>query len=376
MKQSLRGLWERAAVRLCLVVWAFGYLLVDIAATLQGRGGPGLMLLTSLPLLALGAAQSLALGSIFDRLADRKAAWKWAAIALGILFAALVQTAADDLWNRMLALTILPSWQEWALGTDIRRYFIIYILYAWTLALSVALIWSARATDLSRLNEARASAFEAAASRAEAAALRLQLNPHFLFNTLNGIASLVVRGRASEAEEMIGRLADFLRSSLAADPAALIPLDQELETVRAYLHVEAARFGDRMSVSYRIEEEARTVLVPNFLLQPLIENAVKHGVARTRRQTRVEVEAERDGETLILSVTNNEKKRRAEGAGPDTDAPEPRGKPIGLLNTRQRLQKLYGDGARIETWQLAGGYRCEIRLPVAQEEIPQGIAAE
>ena len=352
----LRGILEKGSVRLALVLWCFAFVLVDVASAMQGRSLPTMMFASNIPMIALGVVMALAVASVFDRLGGRNAALKLAVLGCGVIVAGAVHTGLDFLWLRTLAYTVFPAWREWALNTDPSRVFTLYILYNWNYALTVALIWSARTSDVARLNEARAAAFEAAAHRAEAAALRLQLNPHFLFNTLNGIASLVVRRKSAQAEEMIGRLADFLRSSLAADPTALIPLRQELATVRAYLHIEDARFGERMRVSYDVEDAALDVPVPNFLLQPLIENAVKYGVARARRGADVEIAARRHGTMLHLSVSNSEF-----GVAPaDADRS---GNGIGLSNTRQRLHSLYRDAASVRISASPGSYRCDIVLP-------------
>ena len=360
MKAALGRLFAQTAFRLVLVLWTFGYLLVELAATLQGRNAVGLMFLASVPLLAIGVGQSLALNRLLDRFGDRPAI-KWLAVAAAVVAAGWIQTWIDLLWIRTLALTVFPVWQEFALNFSVQRIITVNLLYTWTFALCVALIWSARTSDIARLNEARAAAFETAASRAEAAALRLQLNPHFLFNTLNGIASLVVRHKDEQAEEMIGRLADFLRSSLASDPAALIPLRQELATVRAYLDIEEARFGDRLRVAWQVDDDALDAEVPNFLLQPPVENAIKHGVAPARRPVEIAVAARRDDGRLVLSVTNGDPGGRTRGAPRRREGGDRHG--LGLANTRQRLDTVYGGAASLEAGPADGGWRCEIRLP-------------
>jgi len=362
MSGTLRALFTHTPFRLCLTLWGFGYFLVDFSAAMQGRTYPGVMLLVCLPLLALGVTHSLMLAWLLNRDMPGQAWLKWIAVALATIVAGGIQTFADFAWMRLLASSVFPAWQTWALSLAMPRIFNIYIIYTWTMVLSLALIWTARTSDVAKLNEARASAFEAAASRAEAAALRLQLNPHFLFNTLNGIAGLVVRNKADQAEEMIGRLADFLRSSLAADPTASIPLHREMATIRAYLHIEEARFGDRMRVIYEIEEETLDMGVPSFLLQPLVENAVKHGVAPSRHMSTITISAKRLGNDLILAVTNT-------GAGGDdrssgkglARAPDESG--IGLANTRQRLQTLFAGEGWMRAEAVPAGYRCEIGLP-------------
>jgi signal transduction histidine kinase len=353
------------ALRLSAIVWTFGYILVEVTAIAQGRSAWGEMFAANLPLLLLGISLSVALGLLLDRMGARPGYLRWPLLALAGLVAAVIQTAADDLWLRFLSLTLVPAWQEWAVPYQPSRLFMILVLYLWTIYLTAALIWAARTSDQARMNQARAAAFEAAASRAEAAALRLQLNPHFLFNTLNGIASLVVRNRQAEAEEMIGRLADFLRSSLSASPTDLVPLNQELETIAAYLNIEEARFGDRLRTQIVVAPALRGLSVPNFILQPLVENAIKHGPAKGRGPLSITVgAAARDGEA-VLSVVNRT------GAEPDSEEPAEapiaegrRG--IGLANTRQRLAAHYGDAAWLECRPLPGGFRVELGIPLAQ----------
>ncbi|HEX8301492.1 sensor histidine kinase [Sphingomonas sp.] len=364
MEALLRQIMRGTALRLCAVVWIFGYMLVELGAQVQGRSPYGLMFLANVPLLLLGIAQSVGLGLLFDNLEARPSWQRWGLVAVAGLAAGGIQTAADDAWLRTLALTVMPSWQIWALEFQPQRLVLILILYTWTMFLSVALLWAARTADSARISAARAAASEAAASRAEAAALRLQLNPHFLFNTLNGIASLVVRGRQDQAEEMIGRLADFLRSSLASNPSASVPLDQELATIRAYLTIEETRFGERLHVEYAIEPDLRQLEVPNFILQPLVENAIKHGASHVRGPVTISIAARRVEGGAVLSVVN----RRGRHSGQPLSSEQPvegevrRG--IGLSNTRLRLAGQYGDRAWLECRPLADGYRAEIGLPL------------
>jgi two-component sensor histidine kinase len=358
--------FRTVALRLSAVVWTFGYVLVELAASAQGRSAPGQMFLANLPLLALGVAQSMLLALLLARLSHRPGYVVWPAMAAAALAAGVVQTAADDLWLRTVALTVMPGWRAWALTWQPTQLFVMLILYAWTMCLSVAVVWAARAADQVRLNEARAAAFEAAAARAEAAALRLQLNPHFLFNTLNGIASLVVRNRQAEAEEMIGRLADFLRASLAASPTALVRLSQELDTAAAYLDIERARFGERLKVEINVAPDVPDLEVPGFLLQPLVENAVKHGAARARRPTTIRIAARREGDAVVLVVANRvdaAPARPTRREAPNEAPPPGAGTGIGLANTRQRLATQYGDAAWLAVRPLPGGYQAEVGLP-------------
>jgi LytS/YehU family sensor histidine kinase len=190
---------------------------------------------------------------------------------------------------------------------------------------------------------------------AEAAALRLQLNPHFLFNTLNSISSLVTLGRKDEAETMIQSLGEFLRASLHADPMADVSLAEEIETVDAYLAIESVRFGDRLAIEIDVAPGLSEALVPNFILQPLVENAIKHGVAAARGPASLTVSATEAQGAMVLSVVNTRE--------PGSEAGKAAGTGIGLANIRQRLAIRYQGGATLATGPVDHGWKAEIRLP-------------
>jgi hypothetical protein len=370
MGESLRISWhelfKRTEFRLAAIVWLFGYILVEVTAIAQGRSSPGEMFLANVPLLLSGTCLSIALGLLLDRLRNARAYQQIAVMAAAGLVAGVVQTAADDLWLRAVSLTVMPQWQDWAVPYQPVRLFMILILYLWTIYLTLALIWATRTTDHARLNEARAAAFEAAASRAEAAALRLQLNPHFLFNTLNGIASLVVRNRQDEAEEMIGRLAEFLRASLASNPTELVTLEQELGTIAAYLDIEKTRFGARLKVNIGVPPALMACPVPNFILQPLVENAIKHAVRQSTPLV-IDITARTGADETILSVINRSLRPGASEPVEGAAAQASDRKGIGLENTRRRLATQYGGDAWLECRPLVDGFRAEIGIPMRAE---------
>jgi hypothetical protein len=195
------------------------------------------------------------------------------------------------------------------------------------------------------------------AQTAQLTALRLQLNPHFLFNTLNAISSLIVTGRNKDGEAMLSKLCGFLRTALMSDGRGTIPLGEELETLQTYLEIETVRFGDRLTVDFDCPDALSELPVPNFILQPLVENAIKHAVAPTSRPVIVRVAARREGQDLILSVADNGGRAGARPASGGTG--------VGLANTRRRLEVLYGPQARLETMDHLDGYLAIIRLPVA-----------
>lgn len=184
---------------------------------------------------------------------------------------------------------------------------------------------------INELEDAQAELRELAVA-AQLAALRAQLNPHFLFNSLNSIAELV-RTDPERAEECIERLAEILRYVLQRTQGDLVPLSDELRIAHAYLEIEKARFGDALSVETHIEERARGVLLPGLTLQPLVENAVNHGISRKVGGGLITIEAVLRGGDLCIAV-------RDTGIGMNQSAPFDRG--VGLRNLRERLTRRYG----------------------------------
>ena len=356
---TLRKGLRDTALAPALVIWAFGYVLVDIFATLLGRTTPGLNLLSSIPLFLLGVTYTVLLDRLRERLASLPAPARMAMLAVTVLAVSALHSLTDLYWNRWLSLTLLPDWQAWALNINLQRLFIVGLLYLWTFCLALTLLWATRVGVAAEQSAARATRFEAASHRAEAAALRLQLNPHFLFNTLNSISSLVTLDRKEEAEAMIGELSDFLRASLVSDPTADVALGDEIATIESYLNIEGARFGDRMQVEIQIPDSLRDLKVPNFILQPLVENAIKHGVAASRSTTILSITAERHFDDLVLSVIN-----RTEGHDARASSGWTRGTGIGIANIRQRLAITYGKWATLQTEQLDNGYSAAIRIPM------------
>lgn len=183
--------------------------------------------------------------------------------------------------------------------------------------------------------ERRAAELEARLTRSKLQALRMQINPHFLFNTLNAISTLIyVNPRA--ADEMIGDLSELLRRCLDSMEEQEIPLARELEFIRAYVSIEQKRFGERLRMELQVPEDLMKAVVPALILQPLVENAIRHGIEPQRVPGLITIEARRDGNRLHLIVTDDGKGPPIEASG----AIKKRG--IGLSNTQARLQELYG----------------------------------
>jgi signal transduction histidine kinase len=207
-----------------------------------------------------------------------------------------------------------------------------------------------------RDQELEAKELESQLSQAQLQALKMQLNPHFLFNTLNAISALVEEDQI-RAKQVIAKLGDLLRISLDSSSVIEIALQQELEFLEKYLEIEQVRFGERLSVEFKIEEETRNARVPNLILQPLVENAVHHGIAQNADGGRIEISALRSNGQLRLSV-------RDDGSGIEYSSGAKIHEGIGVGNTRERLTKLYGESALLTLHSgLDGGTNAEIRMP-------------
>jgi LytS/YehU family sensor histidine kinase len=203
-----------------------------------------------------------------------------------------------------------------------------------------------------RERERRALVFEGELAKAQLQSLKLQLQPHFLFNTLNGIATLMHRDVAT-AERMVVQLGDLLRLALQDGQSESVPLERELEFLSLYLGIERMRFADRLTWEFDVPDETRIALVPHLLLHPLVENAVRHGLAPRAEQGRVRVGSRRVGDLLELVVEDD-------GVGLPR---EPR-EGIGLSNTRTRLERLYGARQHLTLEPRAGGgTRVTVSLP-------------
>jgi hypothetical protein len=223
----------------------------------------------------------------------------------------------------------------------------------------VVAAWVAFRLALDHAAEARSAERRAADARAEAqearlAMLRLQVDPHFLFNALNALSSLVTLGKTAAARQVIHDLAAFFRAGLTAEPAAEVSLADETELQRLYLAIETARFGDRLKSCFEVPEELGAVRVPALILQPLVENAVKHGVARTGQPVTVTISARRKNGRILLQVRDNAGPAH-ESAGPSTG--------IGLANVRSRLSARHGPAASLRTSCGPEGWTSEILLP-------------
>lgn len=211
------------------------------------------------------------------------------------------------------------------------------------------------------MKAARLRAVEAAALArdAELRALRYQLHPHFLFNTLNAISTLVVEERTREATRMIARLADFLRATLQGKGDREVALAEEIALTQQYLDIEKVRLGDRLTVTVRASADTLQAAVPWLLLQPLVENAIRHGITQRRTGGEIQIHARRNSDRLHIAICND--------IPADFNVPTTRddadASALGLRNVCERLQKLYGTGQRLQLNAVNGCCEVHIDLP-------------
>jgi LytS/YehU family sensor histidine kinase len=227
---------------------------------------------------------------------------------------------------------------------------------AWC-ALYLALLTGEKA----RTAERREGEFRRAAKAAELRSLRYQVNPHFLFNTLNSLSALVLTGKTAAAERMIQMLSRFYRRSLANDPTADVSLREEFALQKLYLDIETVRFPDRLQAEYDLPDSLANAQIPGMILQPLVENSVRHAVAPASRKVTITLSAREEYGRLVVTVADD-------GAGARREADLRPGFGIGLNNVHERLGARFGDEATVVSGSTAQGYSTQIRIPLVGQE--------
>jgi signal transduction histidine kinase len=245
------------------------------------------------------------------------------------------ETSAD-FWRKLL---------DVALG----RYF---LLLAWATTY-FALLAGVQA----RAAQAREEQFRSAAKAAELRSLRYQVNPHFLFNTLNSLSALVMTGKAERAETMIQTISRFYRHSLATEPTADVALKDEFDLQKLYLEIEAVRFPDRLVCVFDLPHDLEEARVPGMILQPLVENSVKYAISAVARPVTITLAAREELGQLVITVSDD---------GPGVPQGASHGFGIGLANVRDRLEARFGPDIGFVSGSVPGGYRTEIRIPLTR----------
>ncbi|HEX8063320.1 MAG TPA: histidine kinase [Allosphingosinicella sp.] len=351
-KSTPRPNVARQAAKLTFGVWGFTFVLFLMPVLVsKGRLPPFAIGMTAL-VVGIGIAVSVPLYWACARLQDASTALKVGGVFAAVCAAAFTFSLSDALFGANIIQMFMGEHHipPDVVNRTVSNFISFSWLYGWLGTTYVILLTNAamRERDL-QLAEARTLA-----QTAQLTALRLQLNPHFLFNTLNAISSLIVTGRNRDGEAMLAKLCAFLRTALVGDGRSEVTLGEELETLQTYLEIESVRFGDRLTVEFAAPDALLEQPVPAFILQPLVENAVKHGVAPTSRPVIVRVGARRDGDDLILSVSDN---------GGAVAGSRCSGTGVGLDNTRRRLEVIYGSRGRLETLAHDDGFTVILRIP-------------
>ncbi|MCF7220615.1 sensor histidine kinase [Marilutibacter chinensis] len=313
-------------------------------------GKPGGYAMVYLATGATGAATTLGLRYLLRACRGRPPALQLAIMVLPILASSALMERA----GRHLKLEFCPDCSpENTLTAFFYALSNIYVVLAWV-GLYLGITYYRQSQDETR----RALAARTMAHQAQLKMLRYQLNPHFLFNTLNAISTLVLDRDNANANRMVQSLSAFLRHSLDSDPMQRVTLRQEMDALTLYLDIEKVRFAERLQVETEIDEDCWRALLPSLLLQPLVENAIKYAVARQVEGGLLRIEARRDGDRLVLTVTDN---------GPGCLALEgdtlPAGNGVGLRNTRERLRVLYGEAGTLCARNLRHGLEVRLQLP-------------
>ncbi len=239
-------------------------------------------------------------------------------------------------------------WQK-LLDVALGRYF---LLLAWA-STYFALLAGVQA----RASQRREDQFRSAAKAAELRSLRYQVNPHFLFNTLNSLSALVMTGRADRAEMMIQTISRFYRHSLATEPTADVGLRDEFDLQKLYLDIEAVRFPTRLVTVYDLPDDLEEARVPGMILQPLVENSVKYAVSPVSRPVTITLAAREEFDRLVITVGDD---------GPGVPQGMTHGFGIGLANVRDRLEARFGPDIGFSSGPVPGGYCTEIRIPLSR----------
>ena len=278
---------------------------------------------------------------------------RWLArVGLHFLFATLLALIQQTAFN-LIALLAQSSTFTFARISQLVIGNFDYGILVYFVILLVQHAWSYY--ERMQAEQVRASQLQADLATAQLQALKMQLHPHFLFNTLNTI-SVLIHENPNIAGRMVELLSDLLRYTLKNSGVQEVALQQELEFLRLYLEIEQTRFGDRLTVKLNVAPETLIAQVPNMILQPLVENAIRHGVAKRRGAGLVEISAAKENGALRLCVRDN-------GYGPPMNGEQNRGG-IGLANTHARLQTLYGERGALKLEKIAdGGAQAEIVIP-------------
>jgi two-component system, LytTR family, sensor kinase len=349
----LAALWAAAFTLVGLLEFSYHYLDVLVRSNSEL---PAIKFIEEMS-AAYGAAVLLPLAIWVARRARRSGAGGWRLLLVHVAILP-VYSAMHTSWNAVTRELLFPL-----LGLGAYDYGRMPLRYAMELPMDVlgftlwmGLVYLFDRYSESRDREVRVAQLETELTRVRLSALEGQLRPHFLFNVLNTISSVMYEDVAA-ADTMLARLADLLRRTLRRPEGAEIPLAEEIETLELYLDIMRVRFAERLSVDVQVDDAVRAAAVPALVLQPLVENALRHGDPGPGVPARIAVRARRDDGSLLLEVEDN-------GPGLSGTQADAVGKGVGLANTTRRLEQLYGKGQALTLSNLTeGGLRVAVALP-------------
>lgn len=342
--------FRRAVIIVTLFLWISNYVVLNSRDFLSERGLKTEVALMRIGTVVLGCGLCYLIHLVIARM--RGNSFRQRAIAVIIMTPITADLFA---WINALGFWLVDP-ERTATAPSVSAIifsigYFIWFFMAWA-AFYLALTYSEEARE----QERRAAAIQAHAHAAQLRALQFQVNPHFLFNTLNSIAALIVDKNNWQAEQMVTRLAAFFRSNLSADPLEDVRLSEELAAQRLYLEIEQVRFPD-LSVKIDVPDELQGALVPSLILQPLIENAVKHGVANNPKAAEIRLSATSECDWLILEVADD---------GLGADGTSRCGTGIGLANVYERLVRRFGDCCSFDAARAQPrGYRVRLKIPLS-----------
>jgi two-component system, LytTR family, sensor kinase len=310
-----------------------GYFILRALSGLANLMGP-MFIIHALLLTATGYSLTLLMASIFRRLITMRVFWTMV-LSLATVFVAAAAFTIIETWSYVTF--IKPDYEPVGLQYLGALLLDFVLLIAWS-----ALYYGINYYLLLEEEIDQRAQLESAASSAQLAMLRYQLNPHFLFNTLNSISTLVLLKQTERANAMLARLSSFLRYTLANEPTAQVTLAQEVETLKLYLEIEKMRFEDRLRPHFRIDPATIGARLPSLLLQPMIENAIKYAVTPSETGADIWIRAERQGQGIRIEVADS-------GPGESGAVSSHQSTGVGLANIRDRLAQAYGAAHGFET---------------------------
>ena len=357
---------NRAFWRLQMIGWG-GAMLLRVASSIA-NGRPPEELISVLIATIAGFSISLILSLVYAQLINRRPLVTWGATAI-VLAVAVAIAATINAWT----ISLRPNASE--------ANFTSLVLGVFYLDLTLLGAWSALYYAINFFLQVeeqndRLERLKAQATTAQLAMLRYQLNPHFLFNTLNSISTLVLLKQTEPANAMLTRLSSFLRHTLVTQPGGKVSVAQEVETLKLYLDIERMRFEERLRTEFRIDPAAARATIPSMLLQPLMENAIKYGVSALEEGAQITLSAQVVGDRLRIAVSDTgpglQGSRRTDiiENSPTTDNTSSTG--VGLANIRSRLQQAYGENHLFEIRTPAGGgFTVIIEIPFERAISPE-----